>query len=204
MRCPLCNGEGKRDKPSSTKPKYDQDAIWTKLRDVIPNSVEEKIVKQCIDLTKATHGRGSFRIIAHFLFERNVTPMGNLLMYHLSRASISGQPDRKLTRDDLRAKGYIVDDSGKVETVNDVPIGRGYRFLSKWLDSNVKRKHFNSAKIDPNRKGNPLFIDENMASVLIEASDVTRVKAALIVLVRNAYAKAGSSVVNLSLHLLPF
>lgn len=214
--CPICNGTTKplkrftNKEPNKSKLKYDQDVIWTELRENIPNKVEERLAMECADLREKAKGHGTVSVIVHLLFDRNVTPMGNVILHHLRRETISDQPDRKLSEDELKAKGYFLDNDGKIETINGIPIGKGYWILKKWGKAwsephgklRNKETWIFDVELDPNRKGNPLFIDDNMAAFKITTDIPNDIDIAIHSLMQLTSRKINARIINIKLYLL--
>lgn len=158
--CPLCKAQKEENEG------YSQDAIWTKLinlRDVnLGKQLNEDM--ENVDISN---------IIAHFVFDRNVTPQGNLYKDLMGLSPLNKAT--KLSNDQLLARGYIITQDGKIKTVNDIPVGLIYDCLMKWggpkdyLAWDMKQP----IEIDPSRKGNPLFMDDNLLAIRVKFKDDT-------------------------------
>ena len=72
----------------------------------------------------------------------------------------------RLSRTELETLGYVIDDEGKVITEDDMPISQVYGVLKYWGgDRQHKRWHLTAPVVlDPSRKGDPYFMDENMVA----------------------------------------
>ena len=156
--CPLCKGR------KSSNGGYDQDAIWLKLNDLSNVSLDRQLSD---DLEKTNFGN----IIAHFVFDRNVTPQGNLFEDTM-RVSPTSKVT-KLSNDQILSKGYALEPDGKVKTVNDIPVGPVYDRLMKWggADGHSIWDMKEPIEVDPNRKGNPLFMDNNLMAIRVKFND---------------------------------
>jgi hypothetical protein len=162
--CPLCKGKpvaGDISGASNTSNTYDQVAIWSKLTNDRNANLELKLLE---DLEKVDVSN----IVAHFVFDRIVTPQGNLYDSMMS-ATLSHTPP-KLSSDQLISRGYVVQQDGKVQTVNDLPVGPLYNHLIQWagIESYHDWKMACPIEIDLNRKGNPLFMDDNFVAIRVK------------------------------------
>lgn len=153
--CPVCKGQGR------TGDGYDQDDIWRKLTGDRNVDLEQRLAQDIEEVDISS-------IIAHFVFDRLITPQGNLyikLMWPL----LSVAKESALSRDQLIANGYVVQEDGKVQTVNDLPVGRIYDHLMQWGGPSTYSawEMMVPIEVDPNRKGNPLFMDNNLLAIRV-------------------------------------
>ena len=161
--CPVCKGDG-FSKTKESKSAYDQDSIWINLKKNIPNSLCEKIKLDAVGIDKEIEKGKSCDIAIHFLFDKSISPQGNLIFHHLQHQTITGPRQARLSRDQIIARGYDVDENGEIRTWNDVPVSPALFGLVKWCKDN---ESIHSFKIDANRKGNPCFCDDNMLAIVI-------------------------------------
>ena len=191
--CPICKGE--RDESSE----YNQDAIWIELRNDIPLSFDDALRKESDRIKRLLGGKVAYDIIVHILFDAPITPQGNLIFYHLQNQTITGPREKKLQRDQIVSRGYVLDESGNVVTKNDIPVGPVLLDVDRWCEEQNSVTHF---LIDANRKGNPYFCDEDML-----AMKMTLESENIFGLLKNMkdYISGRSPVkmINISLHLLP-
>ncbi|MHC4644894.1 MAG: hypothetical protein ACYTBJ_05300 [Planctomycetota bacterium] len=151
---------------------YDQSAIWTSLVNdpVLPfeRALEAEVAQLSVHTPLAMPE--PVEIIVHLLFANNVTPHGSLIFDHMQRSTISGhERPARLSEDELMARGYLIQGNGKVFTVNDIPAGSLYLLLHGWGHGGSSSTYhgWGMAKpvtLDVNRKGNPNFMDNNMAA----------------------------------------
>lgn len=213
--CPVCNGKGHVAETSTLKKdtpgKYNQDAIWTELvkdtgstfdevLDRALSVLESKEVKECTI---------SYPFIVHLLFDKNVTPQGNLIFDQVRLGQLStGQANRKLDADRLKARGYSVLPTGDVQAVNDVPVGPLYNTLMVWgRDMHDQWGMADPIVVDVNRKGNPFFMDNNMVAFQVKYKTLKGIRTSLMAL--KAWCEQGidhlapvGKIVNLSLFFL--
>jgi len=187
--CPVCKGLGsiaKRLPPVHDKEKvYDQDATWTELTRDTPLDFGEALDSaiKVLDHPDLKASDTPYSFIVHLLFDKNVTPQGNLILEQVRLGSLrTGQTRKKLSPEHLRAKGYCVLPEGGVQAINDVPVGRFYNILVKW---GMAR----SIVIDVNRKGNPYFMDGNMVAFGVTYGEVECIRESLDTL--NSYCVNG-------------
>jgi hypothetical protein len=144
------------------KPGYNQSAIWSSIQRETVGKFEEKLIKQADEVAAAA----PCKVIVHLLFDQNVTPEGNLIYQLMQRAN----NQKPLTAEVLRLKRYVVDDDGNVVTDHDVPISECYRAIqlySNGFDGDV----VTLTRLDPNRKGDPYFMDNEMVAFGVEISE---------------------------------
>lgn len=151
-------------KPLETKAqKYDQDRIWTDLSDEGMVDIPEKISSEMSEILKDVGEDSQLSTVVHLLFDRPVTPEGSLFSEAI--ALTVSQP-RRLTEDQLRIRRYVPTGEGRVQTVNDIPVGDVYNALTYW--GGAERVGYwdlaEPIQIDPNRKGNPYFMDNSMVA----------------------------------------
>ena len=149
-KCPVCIDGAEVVKDDG---KYNQDRAWLMMTREVPATLDEAIEK-----AMASYGSHSGSSILHLLFSKNITPQGNLIFNQVMIGSLvtrSHLPE--MTPERLAMRGYAVED-GKVRVVNDVPVGPIYGILQGWGSKK-------DIVIDANRKGNPYFLDNNMAAV---------------------------------------
>jgi hypothetical protein len=98
--------------------------------------------------------------IVHLVFDRKVVPEGGVL-------SMAAQQDGELAMspEHLEAMGYVFEES-KIKVVDHTPIGQAYQVLEYWGgDRQHKRWHLAEAiTIDPSRKGDPFFMDDQLVA----------------------------------------
>lgn len=193
--CPVCKGNGmakKSEEPDVEQIVYDQDAIWIDMRKGTHDSFDKILGRECSKI------KNKNEILVHFLFDRDITPQGNLIFHHLQHSTITGGKVPELSKDEITARNYCTDDEGKIETWNGVPISPEIRDLSIALDAEKRLTY----KLDANRKGNPRFCDENMLAFSLISQvreDVCLILKDIEILFRERYQ---TRIVNLSLHLL--
>lgn len=151
--CPICKGNGEKE-TEIKELSYDQDSIWINLRRDTHENLDQIIKREC-DKIKGSENE----IVVHLLFDRDVTPQGNIIFHHLLHQTITGGRVKELSRDEIIARNYCPDEDGKIRTWDGVPVSPAIWDLIDNIDSD---KRVNTCKIDMNRKGNPLFCDENM------------------------------------------
>lgn len=139
--------------------KYDQTAYWKELL-----KHETEIDEGATRFTYP-HGFTKGDTIIHMTFPDPVSPRGGLMSQMVQHLAAGTTPP-KHTRKELETMGYMVDKEGKIVLVNDVPVGPIYGVLQYW---GGERQHHRwhlaePIHVDPNRKGNPCFIDEFMVA----------------------------------------
>lgn len=155
--CPLCKGSG-GVKPKDNK--YDQDVTWVNIVNEGEASLETKLLTKVSELDV---GDDPFEVVVHLYTDRPITPQGNLWT-DIMQGGIT-TPNRKLSEDQLAARGYLLNENGEVVTYNDVPVGPIFNALEHWA---ATRKNILDIKLDPNRKGNPTFVDNNMMAFVVK------------------------------------
>lgn len=208
-QCPICKGVGQVSKPSTSPPgakipvvpanKYDQDAIWTNLREELPGKFEEKFKQQADRLVAKVKDDKPHEIILHLLFDTPITPQGNLIFHHLQQQTITGPPASKLSRDEILSRGYVPNKDGGVVTYCGIPVGPVYDAMYHWLDN---CEDLLVAKLDPNRKGDPLFCDEDMMAIILVPKDIKKLHSIISDMIDFIHASHEVGTVNLSLYLL--
>lgn len=170
--CPLCNGDGKAkavEEPSAEPKEYNQDRIWIKLVKEGCVPLVQKIDEATEMIASLTEESGRVSLVVHLLFDKNITPDGSLFFEQLT---LGGRGiDHRLSNDVIEAKNYNVLDDGKIDTAGNVPVSPIYRSIESAL--NRPEWEFEDVWLDPNRKGNPLFTDNNMIAVGIVDSPKT-------------------------------
>jgi hypothetical protein len=195
--CPVCKGSGSVVKPTTPihdkEGVYDQDSIWTELANSTPQDFNKalEIAVQVLTHPAVKACTIPYSFIVHLLFDKSVTPQGNLILDQITRGQLrTGQQQEKLSEEHLRARGYSVLPNGDVQTVNDIPVGPFYNTLVEWgVERHAIHRMDRPIKIDVNRKGNPFFMDNNMVAFGATYSDVDWVKASLELL--NIYCTEG-------------
>ena len=196
--CPVCKGTGSIVKPaiqtSDDKGVYDQDAIWTELTNHPPVDfdVELSNAMKVLDSPAVKEAEPPYSFIVHLLFNSNVTPHGNLILDQVRRGQLqTGSAQERLSEDHLRARGYSLVSDGKVQTVKDIPVGPIYNVLVEWLVDGLADWNMatDPVAIDVNRKGNPLFMDNNMVAFCATYKDLSMVRESLEAL--NKYCGGG-------------
>jgi hypothetical protein len=164
--CPVCKGDGMKNskEPIEQEATYDQDAIWINLKKNIPVSLCEKIKIDGMNIDKKIKPEDSYYVVIHMLFDKSISPQGNLIFHHLQNQTITGPKQEKLSRDQIVARGYDVDSEGEIRTWNDVPVSPALFGLIKWCQNESSIRSF---EIDANRKGNPCFCDDDMLAIII-------------------------------------
>lgn len=193
--CPVCKGVGMKKVEETA---YDQDAVWLKLRDGTHKGIEDILDRESESIEN--WGKDHNDILVHLLFNRSVTPHGNIIFYHLQHSTITGGKVPKLSSDEIVSRNYCTDEDGKIRTWKSVPVSPAIWDLMRMLGSDERLITWS---LDANRKGNPLFCDENMlAFSLVPKSkeDVIPLLSDVEVLFREKHC---TEISNLSLCLLP-
>ncbi len=178
-KCPVCDGNGsveeKKNNETLEKKTYDQDKFWIDL--VKSTDSFEDSLKKSIDALSDVE---PVDVIVHLITRGPVVPTGGVILRHMLMSVSSHTKQEPLSRNQLISRGYIVDDDGKIVTVNDIPIGRFYKVLEEWSESYDHLFFGNDpVKIDPNRKGNPFFMDDNKAAIGVTCPCLADLKLAL-------------------------
>lgn len=167
--CPVCNGGGqsKSIEPVVRNSVYDQDAIWTEL-----NRDTTRGFKEALDYEsrKIKNAKRRDDVIAHLLFNRDVTPHGNMIFYHLQHQTITGGKVPELSRDEITARNYCLDEDGKIRNLDGIPVSPA---MWDFMESAKNNKRNIACTFDMNRKGNPFFCDINMLAFGIVANNGT-------------------------------
>lgn len=176
--CPVCNGAGTRNDDRvfvDKEKKYDQDKFWVEMIRGIGSTFDESL-KKSIESIQHKDTNGQTNIIVHLLTKQRVTPSGDLLMRHVlfSRSPRLAEPASK---ERLIAKGYAIEENGRVKTVNDVPVGPFYEVLTNWGDARIDDQSLSGGiVVDVNRKGSPYFMDDTMVAFGAPFSDVSKIE----------------------------
>ncbi len=158
---------------------YDQTEYW---REVVSKA---QAVPEGTTVTNLPEGFTKGATIIHMVFDKSVSPQGGLMKQLIQNvASTQSIQAPRLTPAELDAMGYLADAEGKVVLVDDIPVGRIYGILRYWGgEKQHKRWHMASPVIiDPSRKGDPCFIDDNLAAIKVIWKDGERMSEALTVL----------------------
>lgn len=157
--CPVCKGDGghRAEGPDEQKEVYDQDAIWIELRKGTHERFEDILEKELKIIADFEEGKDE--ILVHLLFDRDVTPQGNIIFHHLIHSTITGGKVSELSSDEIESRNYCTDDEGKIRTWMEVPVSPAVWDFIQILENDKRICIF---KVDANRKGSPLFCDENM------------------------------------------
>lgn len=193
--CPHCGGDlsqfnmhGATTSPSSIGTVYNQTSIWRAITeraravDATPPSADVLVLPWVARMTAAATARpdasrGSpLKTVIHLAFDRDVVPRGGAL-HQITMTE--GRSPMDLSR--LQAMGYAVRD-GKVQVVDDVPVGPAYQLLSYWGgDRQHKRWHLAApCEINPSRNGDPAFMDANMIGFVATWKDMDKLAEALL------------------------
>lgn len=119
--------------------------------------------------------------VIHLLFDKPVAPRGGLMHRMVQELSAQGPSPAKHPVQDLETMGYVTDEDGKVVRVDDVPVSPVYGVLQYW---GGERQHYrwhmtDPIEVDPQRKGNPCFIDQNMVAFKATWSDTDKLTSAI-------------------------
>lgn len=164
--CPICKGEGqsKSIEPVIQDSTYNQDAIWTELNRDAVGGFEKALDYESRKIENAKRNDG---IIAHFLFNRDITPHGNMIFYHLQHQTITGGKVPELSKDEIIARNYCLDEDGKIRNLDGIPVSPVMWDFVEFARGNKKGI---VCTFDMNRKGNPFFCDTNMLAFGIVAN----------------------------------
>lgn len=166
-KCPVCEGYGSiQDQVISevSQNRYNQSAIWTNMIKGAPVKFLEKLDEEIKNITISPIPK----LIVHLLTDSILTPHGNLIYEQLRMATISGYaPIERLSDDQIISRGYVLGDDGKVQTVDDIPVSNFYFNLKSWgIDGYATNGMLCPIVVDVNRKGSPLFMDNNMVAFM--------------------------------------
>ncbi|KKM76199.1 hypothetical protein LCGC14_1382550 [marine sediment metagenome] len=152
---------------------YHQDEAWRRVLEMADSMRQRTELADILLPPDFTSGK----TVVHMAFDTNVCPSGGL-MHNMVRNSSVTQPinQRKLKSKELETMGYVADENGKVVLVDDVPIGPVYGILQYWGGKKQhKRWHMSKPiELDPNRKGDPCFMDDNMVAFVAHWKDSTK------------------------------
>ena len=163
---------------------YDQTEYW---RALIPKAQGVPAETTVMNLP---NGFTKGNTVIHLIFDKSVSPQGGLMQTLVQNvASTQPMTAPRLTPAELDAMGYLADEEGKIELIDDVPVGRIYGILQYWGgEKQHKRWHMASpVVIDPSRKGDPCFIDDNLAAIKVTWKDGDRMPEAMSVLVEQLH-----------------
>jgi len=174
-KCPVCNGEGSIDDTPKTDPgakKYNQDKFWVDLvRSTM--SFNDSLASSICELSNSE----PIEAIVHLITREMAVPVGGAIMRHMILSMAGSGSNEPLSRNHLLSRGYVLDDDGKIVTVDDIPVGKFYMSIKHWSKSN---DHLffgeDPVKIDPNRKGNPFFMDDNKAAIGVTCKDLSSLR----------------------------
>ncbi len=198
--CPICKGDGGHgaEKPDEQKTIYDQDAIWIELRKGNHERFGEILEKELKKISGLKEGKDE--ILVHFLFDRDVTPQGNIIFHHLIRTTITGEKVSELSSDEIEARNYCADEHGKIRTWMEVPVSPAMWGFIETIENDKRVCIF---KLDANRKGNPLFCDENMLAFSVVFQSEADVRSFILDAEKFFREKHHTKITNLSLCFLP-
>lgn len=198
--CPHCGGRLPQDpghkEPSANRPSYvDTNAVpepisAEKTGEIIgPARYDQTrtwryLMERVADL-RANHDRdiaiplmeGGGKTVVHLVFDEIVCPRGGLMNSLISTLSATQPPTTpRLKPRELEAMGYMIDSDGKIQTVNDIPVGRIYGVLQYWGGyKQHKRWHMSKPiELDPSKKGDPAFMDERMVAFVAHWEDADK------------------------------
>jgi hypothetical protein len=198
-KCPVCEGDGSiQDHVVSevSKNRYNQSAIWTEIIKGAPVRFAEKLDEEIKNITMSPVPK----IIVHLLTDNILTPHGNLIYEQLRMATISGHaPIERLSNDQIISRGYVLGDDGKVKTVDDIPVGKFYFDLRSWgIDEYKENGMSEPITVDVNRKGSPLFMDNNMIAFMALFEGTEKIKSSMSSLYSLMYGN-GITITNVKL-----
>lgn len=160
---------------SSKTDKYDPVSLW---RDII--AMGELMMGDPRPPDRlgaaAAEGVSAGPSIVHIMFDRLITPAGGA-MYNMAMADGS----QGASLEELELMGYVIRD-GKVATVDDVPIGKGYEVITYWGgEKQFRRWHLSRpVRVNPSRGGpGPLFMDDNLVAFEADWADTEKAEEAL-------------------------
>jgi hypothetical protein len=160
---------------------YDQTKTWRELMNranavgANPPDITELALSAAAGLTPLLKDKEVSTII-HLVFNKNVVPQGGILYNAtMTNGKMGPNPDQ------LASLGYELKD-GKVEMVDEVPVGPAYGVLNYWGgDKQHKRWHMSEpVTIDPSRNGDMFFMDDNMIAFGVKWKDGDRVEESLL------------------------
>ena len=202
-KCPVCDGSGSvQDQNVSevSKNRYDQSSIWTSMMKCAPVRFVEKLDEEIGFITVSPIPK----LVVHLLTNVILTPHGNLIYEQLRMSTISGHaPVERLSNDQIVSRGYVLGDDGMVKTVDDIPVGHFYFYLKEWgIDSYEDNGLKEPIAIDVNRKGSPLFMDNEMVAFAAVFENAAKIKSSMSNLYSSLYEK-GITVINVKLAVYP-
>lgn len=120
--------------------------------------------------------KGELSTIVHMVFDKNVTPQGGILYQAtMLDGKMGSNPDQ------LEGLGYSME-NGKVEMVDDMPVGPAYGVLNYWGgDKQHHRWHLSEpVTINPSRHGEKFFMDDNMVAFGATWKDADKLEESLL------------------------
>jgi hypothetical protein len=199
--CPLCGGDvsaylaaegstivpqGSSNQSVSVQRNYDQTKTWQELirRSQAISANPPDITQLALAATtglKPLLEKGEVSTIVHIVFDKAIVPQGGAL-YQAALMDSPTQPSGTDNSEDrLRSLGYGVKD-GKVEMVDEIPIGPAYGVLEYWGGDRQHRRWHLAAPVELNasRNGDLYFMDENMIAFGAKWSDGERIEEGLL------------------------
>jgi len=161
--------------------KYDQTKTWqelmTRAREIggNPPDITELAFSVSSGLV-AKLKEGNASTIIHIVFDKNIVPEGGILY---QAAMLDGQMGSD--ENQLRGLGYGLT-NGKVDIVDEVPVGPAYGILDYWGgESQHRRWHLaEPVTINPSRNGEKFFMDDNMIAFGAKWKDGERAEEGLL------------------------
>lgn len=187
--CPNCGENLAQYKPSARakviqQPAYDQTRIWKELVALAESHrasppAPEALILPVLERSAEVFADGKeVRSVIHLVLDRSIVPQGGVLQ----RAALS-EGRLPTTTEQLELAGYVLEE-GKVQMVDDIPIGIGYQIVNYW-GGERQHKRWHLAKpvsINPSRNGNPYFMDDNLVAFGAKWLDGERTQEALFTL----------------------
>lgn len=193
--CPHCGGElppsnsGSspavlRDARASARPgSYDQVRHWKDLVAWADKVQGLPTTEELVDRLELANVQGNMPLscIVHLILDRPATPSGGAL---LQAAVSQGRLGDVTNTEKLKELGYVIE-AGKVKLVDEVPVGRAWCAIQYWGgDRQHKRWHMTKpAEVNPDRHGDPFFMDDNMVAFGVEWNNLERCHDAFVALI---------------------
>lgn len=120
--------------------------------------------------------KGELSTIVHIVFDKNVVPQGGILYQATMMDGRMGANE-----DQLKGLGYGVED-GKVQMVDDMPVGPAYGILDYWGgEKQHHRWHLaEPVTVNVSRHGDKFFMDDNMIAFGVKWKDGAKVEESLL------------------------
>lgn len=164
-----------------------QSFLWERMREraaLYTGMTSEMIAANATGTKRPNREDGS--VVLHMMFDRSVTPQGNLIYQNVMSSSATQPAQRPAhTLETLQTQGYVVleaDGRYNIQTVDDVPVGPIWNTLQYWGGERQHHRWHMERPVhaSPRRNDCPAFMDDRMCAVQVWFKDDERLHESLV------------------------